>query len=154
MTRYKDILPDLSDEVFRNLDPRHDLLQKRVSAYPFDSKIINAKDAALIASWIDNKQKTPYCFKDIPFKFNLIYRASQENFSISNNVELTNNRDWLPSNGYNNNYRCNDKGPCFGLQDLWIQNNSSRRSASGISKQHSYEMGIIDKDTFEIEEYE
>ncbi|CAG8755926.1 34966_t:CDS:1, partial [Racocetra persica] len=138
MTRYKDILPDLSDEVFPNLDPRHDLLQKRVSAYPFDSEIINAKDAALIASWIDNKQETPYRFKDIPFKFDLIYRASQENFSISkfhekcdnkgptvviikvlnseeiiggynpldwrSNVELTNDRNRLLSNVYNNDY--------------------------------------------------
>ncbi|KAF0558234.1 btb/poz domain-containing protein 19-like [Gigaspora margarita] len=31
---------------------------------------------------------------------------------------------------------CNNKGPCFGSQDLWIQNNSSRGSASGISKKH------------------
>ncbi|CAG8518245.1 22066_t:CDS:2 [Cetraspora pellucida] len=183
ISQYKDILPDLSDEIFRNLDPRHDLLQKRVSAYPFDSKIINAKDAALIASWIDNKE-IPYLFKNIPFNFELIYRASQENFSVRGYNPL----DWRSiMNNYNNHecktsksfifsllsfsngtiprlsristkseaiIWCNDKGPCFGLQDLWIQSNSSRRSASGISKQRSYEMGIIDKDTFEIEEYE
>ncbi|CAG8563253.1 2647_t:CDS:2 [Gigaspora margarita] len=58
--KYRNILPDLSDEIFHNLDPRHGLLQKRVSAYPFDSKIIDAKDAALIATWIDNKQGMPY----------------------------------------------------------------------------------------------
>ncbi|CAG8766133.1 16252_t:CDS:1, partial [Gigaspora margarita] len=195
--KYKTILPDLSDEIFSTLDPRHDLLQKRVSAYPFDSKIIDAKDATLIATWIDNKQGMPYHFKEIPFKFECIYRASEESFSINKfhencdnkgptvviikvrnsgeiiggynpldwrSVKLTNNENrLLPSNIYNN-YRCktsksfifsllsfskgaiprlsristkneaiiwcNNKGPCFGSQDLWIQNNSSRGSAS------------------------
>ncbi|CAG8580825.1 20073_t:CDS:2 [Rhizophagus irregularis] len=45
---------------------------------------------------------------------------------------------------------CKDKGPCFGLQDLWIQSSSR----SGRSKQKSYEKTIINKETFEIEEYE
>ncbi|CAG8816598.1 2427_t:CDS:1, partial [Racocetra fulgida] len=186
------ILPDLSDELFRSIDPKHDLLQKRVSAYPFDSRIINAKDAALIATWIDNKQEKPYRFKELPFKFELIYRASQEHFSINKFHESCDNKgptvviikvlnseeiiggynplDWrsvelindgnrrLPSYVYNNHkcktsksfifsllssskgaiprfsristkneaiIWCNNKGPCFGLQDLWIQNNSS-----------------------------
>ncbi|CAG8781698.1 19550_t:CDS:1, partial [Racocetra fulgida] len=46
------------------------------------------------------------------------------------------------------------RGPCFGFKDLWVEYNKSQRSTVGISKQHSYELGIIDKDTFEIEEYE
>ncbi|CAG8628609.1 9854_t:CDS:2, partial [Rhizophagus irregularis] len=41
-------------------------------------------------------------------------------------------------------------GPCFGLQDLWINSNSM----FGSSKQKSYEKKIINKTTFEIEEYE
>ncbi|GES90415.1 BTB/POZ domain-containing protein [Rhizophagus clarus] len=45
---------------------------------------------------------------------------------------------------------CKNKGPCFGVQDLWIQYNSR----TGISKQKSYENKIIDSKTFEIEEYE
>ncbi|GBC10232.1 hypothetical protein RclHR1_09460005 [Rhizophagus clarus] len=45
---------------------------------------------------------------------------------------------------------CGNKGPCFGLQDLWIQNNLR----IGKSKQKSYENKIIDSETFEIEEYE
>ncbi|CAG8701913.1 16643_t:CDS:1, partial [Cetraspora pellucida] len=44
--------------------------------------IISTKDAALISNWIDNKQEKHYHFKDIPFKFDLIYYASLENFSI------------------------------------------------------------------------
>ncbi|CAG8463240.1 21124_t:CDS:2, partial [Gigaspora rosea] len=46
------------------------------------------------------------------------------------------------------------RGPCFGFKDLWIENNSSQRSALGISEQLSYETGIINKHVFEIEEYE
>ncbi|CAG8467044.1 13291_t:CDS:2, partial [Dentiscutata erythropus] len=49
---------------------------------------------------------------------------------------------------------CMSKGPCFGFQDLWIEYNASQNSDVGKSKQHSYEIGIIDKNTFEIEEYE
>ncbi|CAG8662171.1 8841_t:CDS:2, partial [Gigaspora rosea] len=176
--------------------------------------------AALIATWIDNKQRMPYRFKEIPFKFECIYRASEENFNIDKFHENCDNKgptvviikvrnseeiiggynplDWrrvelinygdrsLPSNVFNN-YKCKtlgsfifsflsfskgaiprlnrisnkneaiiwcNKGPCFGSQDLWIQNNSSRGSASGISKKHSYEMEVTENDTFEIEEYE
>ncbi|CAG8552876.1 25096_t:CDS:2, partial [Gigaspora rosea] len=171
-----------------------------------------AKDAALIATWIDKKQGMPYRFKDIPFEFELIYQASRENFSIDKFhescddkgptvviIKVRNSNEII--GGYNplywyendlmrrnrsnifnnsNNYKfkktsksfifslsngkiprlsrvsspkeaiawCVSKGPCFGFQDLWIGSNS------GISKHHSYEMGIIDKETFEIEEYE
>ncbi|CAG8740268.1 6570_t:CDS:1, partial [Racocetra fulgida] len=189
------------------------------SVYPFNSKIISAKDAALIANWIDKEQKGHYRFKDIPFKFDLIYLASLEDFSINKfhskcdnkeptvviikvrnsgeiiggynplnwrSTELMKNRN-LPSNVYND-YKCEtsrsfifslfslsnrtipklshvtskqeaiiwsiDKGPCFGLQDLWILYDHSQNVATGRCKKHSYNVGIIDKDTFEIEEYE
>ncbi|CAG8731131.1 21177_t:CDS:2, partial [Rhizophagus irregularis] len=49
---------------------------------------------------------------------------------------------------------CGDKGPCFGLQDLWIQNGSLPHIIVGKCKQRSYEKKIIDRETFEIEEYE
>ncbi|CAG8580845.1 20074_t:CDS:2 [Rhizophagus irregularis] len=45
---------------------------------------------------------------------------------------------------------CKNKGPCFGLQDLWI----NRNLRSGKSKQKSYENKIIDSKTFDIEEFE
>ncbi|CAB4483354.1 unnamed protein product [Rhizophagus irregularis] len=45
---------------------------------------------------------------------------------------------------------CKNKGPCFGLQDLWI----NRNLRSGKSKQKSYENKIIDSETFDIEEFE
>ncbi|CAG8726339.1 24420_t:CDS:2, partial [Racocetra persica] len=84
IAQYKDIFPDLSDELFRKLDPRQDLL---------NSRIINAKDAALIATWIDNKRGMPCRFKEIPIKFEFIYRASQEHFSINKFHESCDNKE-------------------------------------------------------------
>ncbi|CAG8796901.1 19324_t:CDS:2, partial [Cetraspora pellucida] len=209
LAQYKNVIPDLSADILRIVasgqDPNYDLLQKRISAYPFDSKIIDAKDAALIASWIDNERELPYRFEDMPFKFELIYRTSQENFSISkfhdncdnkgptvviikvlNSKEIIgryNPLDWRStglmndrcssSNAYDD-YKCKtSKSFIFSLLSFSNRalrksrlsristetkqsfgNNSSQRSVSGTSKQHSYEVGIIDKDTFEIEEYE
>ncbi|CAG8440269.1 7518_t:CDS:2 [Funneliformis mosseae] len=98
--RFKSILPSgLDAEVVRyflnlNANPSFNVLKPRVSDYPFDSKIVNAKDAALISSWIDDKQENPYHFNDLPYEFKLIYRASSEGFSVNN---------------FHNN--CDDKGP-------------------------------------------
>ncbi|RHZ85964.1 hypothetical protein Glove_58g80 [Diversispora epigaea] len=93
---FKDILPNgLDDEItqyFLNPNSRPSVNILPLRGYPFESKIINTKDAGLIASWID-KRRTPY-FKDLPFKFKLIYRASREGFGINN---------------FHNN--CDDKGP-------------------------------------------
>ncbi|RGB40516.1 TLD-domain-containing protein [Rhizophagus diaphanus] len=220
--QYKNILPEvLVDDVLQyftdpNTKPSLKNLPLRVSAYPLDSKIINAQDAATIASWIDKKKGIPYRLKDMPIKFELIYRASLEGFSINRFHECCDNKgptvviikvrnsgeiiggynplDWrsmkenesIPHNNrdFYSDHKCKtsnsfifslsslsngvipklsqvkskkeaivwckNKGPCFGLQDLWIENNSR----SGKSKQKSYENKIIDGDTFDIEEYE
>ncbi|GBC10228.1 hypothetical protein RclHR1_09460001 [Rhizophagus clarus] len=225
--QYKNILPeDLIDDVLQYFsDPNTKFLLKnlplRVSVYPLDSKIINARDAATIASWIDEKKEAPYLIKDIPFKFELIYRASLERFNIKKFHECCDNKgptvviikvrnsgeiiggynplDWrsikpvesanneiIPYNNFNFyiNHKCKtsnsfifslfslsngvipklspviskreaitwckNKGPCFGFQDLWIQDNSR----TGISKQKFYENKIIGSESFEIEEYE
>ncbi|RIA95262.1 hypothetical protein C1645_734229 [Glomus cerebriforme] len=227
-TQYKNILPkDLVEDIFQYfLDPNSKPLLKnlplRVSAYPLDSKIINAKDAALIATWIDKKKGVPYRLKEIPFKFDLIYRASHEDFKdfhlncdnkgptiviikVRNSGEIIggyNPLDWrsvkptendertLPLDyEFYTNYKCKtsnsfifslfsltngaipilsrvstkkeaiiwckDKGPCFGLKDLLIRSKSrSFKNVVGESKQKSYEEKIINKETFEIEEYE
>ncbi|GES99209.1 BTB/POZ domain-containing protein [Rhizophagus clarus] len=82
-TQFKDILPDgLDEEVLQyflnpNFKNTFNILPSRCL---INSKIINSADIALIASWIDKKRGTPYKFRDIPFKFKLIYRASQNGF--------------------------------------------------------------------------
>ncbi|RIA86822.1 hypothetical protein C1645_828698 [Glomus cerebriforme] len=94
-THFKDILPDGLDEqvlqYFSNSSSElsFDVLPPR---YLIDSKIINSIVAELIASWIDKKQGTPYLFKDLPFKFNLIYRASREGFEIDKFHNICNNK--------------------------------------------------------------
>ncbi|CAB4478605.1 unnamed protein product [Rhizophagus irregularis] len=47
---------------------------------------------------------------------------------------------------------CKNKGPCFGLHDLFVY--SLNNNIAGKSKQHSYEKKVINKEAFEIEEYE
>ncbi|GET51280.1 BTB/POZ domain-containing protein [Rhizophagus irregularis DAOM 181602=DAOM 197198] len=95
---FKSILPkDLVDDVLKYFsDPNSKPLLKnlplRASAYLLDSKIINAKDVAVIASWIDKKKGIPYRTKDIPFKFELIYRASLERFNINKFHECCDNK--------------------------------------------------------------
>ncbi|GBC10238.1 hypothetical protein RclHR1_09460011 [Rhizophagus clarus] len=220
--QYKSILPEgLVDDILQyfsdpNSKPSLKNLPLRVSVYPLDSKIINAKDVAIITSWIDKKKEIPYRIKDIPFKFELIYRASTERFSsykfheycdnkgptvviikVRNSGEIIggyNPLDWRSiksSNDRNQSYHkfefyfdhkcktsdsfifsltnrvipvlsrvsskeeaiiwCRNRGPCFGLQDLWVHQSSLER---GRSKQNSYEKKIINKETFEMEEYE
>jgi hypothetical protein len=221
--QFKSILPeDLVDDILQyfsepNSKPLLKNLPLRVTLYPFDSKIINAKDAATIASWIDKKKGTPYRLKDNPFKFKLICRSSQEGFNVNKFHEYCDNKgptvviikvrnsgeiiggynplDWrsikiitdkkskrVTSRPYVD-HKCKtsnsfifslfsltngaiptlsrvtskkeaiiwseNKGPCFGLQDLWIQT-----SRSGGSKQQSYEKKVINREIFDIEEYE
>ncbi|CAG8474068.1 2314_t:CDS:2 [Acaulospora morrowiae] len=92
---FKDILPDgLDDEITRyfsdpNFKPSIDILPLR--KYLLESNIIDAKDAGLIASWID-RQEMPYHFRDLPFKFKLIYRASRDGFKFENFHKNCDNR--------------------------------------------------------------
>ncbi|GES90419.1 BTB/POZ domain-containing protein [Rhizophagus clarus] len=225
--QYKNILPeDLVEDVIQYFsDPNSKPLLKnlplRISVYPFDSKIINAKDAATIASWIGKKEGIPYRLKDIPFKFKLIYRASREGFNANKFHECCDNKgptvviikvrnsgeiiggynplDWrsikmtkdkkskrVISRPYIDHKRktsnsfifsllsstngvipklsrvtskkeaiiwCENKGPCFGLHDLWIPSSYSQ-SRSGTNTQKSYEKKVIDRETFDIEDYE
>jgi hypothetical protein len=84
--QYKNILPEnFVDDILQYYsDPDSKPLLKnlplRLTAYSLDSQLINAHDAATIANWIDKKKRNPYHFKEIPFKFKLIYRASQNGF--------------------------------------------------------------------------
>uniref|UniRef100_U9U081 Serine-enriched protein n=2 Tax=Rhizophagus irregularis TaxID=588596 RepID=U9U081_RHIID len=221
-TQFKDILPDgLDGEVLQYLSNSNFKTTFNVlpSRFLFDSKIINSKDAALIASWIDKKRGASYNFKNIPFKLELIYRASQEDFKIKKFHENCDNKgptvvvikvhdsgeiiggynplEWRSfkilederspilyhnCDFYNNHQRkssnsfifsltnrtvpvlsrvtskreaitwCKNKGPCFGLHDLFVY--SLNNNIAGKSKQHSYEKKVINKEAFEIEEYE
>ncbi|CAG8513393.1 10049_t:CDS:2 [Paraglomus brasilianum] len=64
------------------LDTKSTVPLPRVSAFPFDSSIISAKDVAQIASWIDNRRKQPYNYARIPYEFKLILRASRDGYGV------------------------------------------------------------------------
>ncbi|CAG8705273.1 11544_t:CDS:2, partial [Gigaspora rosea] len=114
--------------------------------------------------WIDNKQGMPYRSKEIPFKFEHIYRTSEENFSINKFhenydnkgptvviIKVRNSEEII--GGYNTlDWRSvgliND-----GDRSLLSNVYNNYRCKTGISKKHSYEMEMTDNDTFEIEEY-
>ncbi|CAB5364503.1 unnamed protein product [Rhizophagus irregularis] len=117
--------------IFQILPPR----------FIFDSKIINATDVALIASWIDKKKGTPYYFKDLPLKFNLIYRASRDCFRI---VEVNFEKEAIIWRDHILVYKiCISNHQDLLLIILLVK-----------SKQHPYEKKIINRETFKIEEYE
>lgn len=51
---------------------------------PIDSKLITLKHVAIIATWIDHKEKDgseQYSYTDIPYDFTLIMRGSRDGFS-------------------------------------------------------------------------
>ncbi|CAG8543175.1 10475_t:CDS:2, partial [Acaulospora morrowiae] len=218
---FKDILPDgLDDEIIRyfidpDFIPSTKILPLR--NYPFESSIISAKDAGLIASWID-KRETPYHYTNLPFKFRLIYRASRDGFDIENFHKNCDNQgptlvvikvrdsaeivggynplewcrvkveDSLEDDDFTDDYFnhrcetsnsfifsltnraipilsrvsskeeaivwCKSKGPCFGLQDLCILSSNFSNDIVCESRKYSYEEKIINRETYEIEEYE
>ncbi|CAG8630675.1 17163_t:CDS:2, partial [Acaulospora morrowiae] len=82
---FKDILPGgLDNEIsqyFSDPDFKPSINILPLRNHPLKSNIIDAKDEGLIASWID-RQGASYHFKNLPFKFNLIYRASRDGFKI------------------------------------------------------------------------
>ncbi|CAB4377096.1 unnamed protein product [Rhizophagus irregularis] len=96
---YRKILPDqLNEDIIRyHMDSGCELqscvLPLRVSASPFDSKIISAKDAAQIASWIDYKDGNPYTFRKNPYKFKLILRGSRDGFDIDSFHQICDNKE-------------------------------------------------------------
>ncbi|RIA96421.1 hypothetical protein C1645_802426 [Glomus cerebriforme] len=95
---FKDILPNgLDDEIMQHLKdfnplvrtPINDyMLPPRESAYPFDSNIINASDAAWIASWIYGPKyiNDKFQFKNMPYIFTRVYRGSVDGFGNYRNI--------------------------------------------------------------------
>lgn len=96
---FRKILPDqLNEDIIQyHMDSGCELqsrvLPLRVSASPFDSKIISAKDAAQIASWINYKDGKPYTFRENPYKFKLILRGSRDGFDIDSFHRICDNKE-------------------------------------------------------------
>ncbi|GBC17483.1 hypothetical protein GLOIN_2v1837919 [Rhizophagus irregularis DAOM 181602=DAOM 197198] len=50
----------------------------RQSKFIYDSTLIERQHFAILASWIDKKENLHYNVRNIPYKFNLLYRASRD----------------------------------------------------------------------------
>ncbi|CAG8557854.1 11317_t:CDS:2 [Acaulospora colombiana] len=48
---------------------------------PMDSNLIAYKHAALISSWIDRREETPYSHTEIPYDFTLLMRGSKDGYT-------------------------------------------------------------------------
>jgi hypothetical protein len=78
----KELLPnDLVD----NLVGFHiaHIAPKGLKCIYYDSTIIERKQFAIFASWIDKKEKSHYGVRNIPYNFNLLYRASRDSYSLA-----------------------------------------------------------------------
>src|ERR1044072_6406072 len=80
---YKDILPqDLIHDLLEfyivpNMKPKDNVAPSRKS-FKLDSNLIKSVHIPLFSSWIDKKGNLHYNRKNIPYKFNLLYRASRD----------------------------------------------------------------------------
>src|SRR5437016_2405492 len=80
--KYKDILPrdliyDLLEfHIVPNVKPKDDVTQRKPALkFKLDFKL---EYISIFSSWIDKKDSSHYNKKNIPYKFNLLYRASRD----------------------------------------------------------------------------
>jgi hypothetical protein len=60
---------------------RFSLLGNHQSVFIYDSTLIKNHHFAIFASWIDKKENLHYNMKNIPYNFNLPYRASKDGYT-------------------------------------------------------------------------
>ncbi|UZO22187.1 uncharacterized protein OCT59_014556 [Rhizophagus irregularis] len=94
---FKKLLPDqlYEDIIGQNLDPETPPNTGEVQPIrcpPSNSCLIGEKHFALISSWIDKKPKNFYNFKTKPHSFELLFRASKNNFDIKTFHQLCDNK--------------------------------------------------------------
>src|ERR1051325_11295876 len=83
---YKDILPQdlihdlLEFHIVPNMKPKTNVAPPRKPNIKFklDSTLIKPEHIPLFSSWIDKKDSSHYNKKNIPYEFNLLYRASRD----------------------------------------------------------------------------
>ncbi|POG70765.1 hypothetical protein GLOIN_2v1841514 [Rhizophagus irregularis DAOM 181602=DAOM 197198] len=79
---YKDILPQelihdlLEFHIVPNIKPKSNFTPSRKTN--FKSTLIEPNNVSILASWIDKKSSSCYNRKNIPYKFELLYRLSQD----------------------------------------------------------------------------
>src|ERR1051325_1788715 len=83
---YKDILPQdlihnlLEFHIVPNMRPKTNITPSRQK---LDSVLVKPKLIPLFSSWIDKKGSSHYNIKNIPYKFNLLYRADRKSTRLN-----------------------------------------------------------------------
>src|SRR6201996_619114 len=86
--KYKDILPQnlihdlLEFHIVPNMKPKANIATTR-KANLKSSTLIKQEHISIFSSWIDKKDSSHYNKKNIPYKFNLLYRASRDGNSAA-----------------------------------------------------------------------
>jgi hypothetical protein len=81
---YKVLIPeDLVNEIL-NIDKR--------TSQNYDTIIVKPRHFAIFSSWIEKKNDTYYNIRDIPYQFNLIYRASRDGNTVEEFHEKCDNK--------------------------------------------------------------
>src|SRR6202012_5682016 len=88
--KYKDILPQdlihdlLEFHIVPNMKPKANVATTRKpnSKVRLDSTLIKSEHVKIFSSWIDKKDSSHYNEKNIPYKFNLLYRASRDGNTV------------------------------------------------------------------------
>ena len=97
---YKDILPQdlihdlLEFHIVPNVEPKANIAPSRkpVLKFKLDSTLIKQEHIAIFSSWIDKKDSSHYNRKNIPYKFDLLYRASRDGKTAASFHEKCDNK--------------------------------------------------------------
>ena len=84
--KYKDVLPQdlihdlLEFHIVPNMKPKTNLVptRKPILKSKLDSTLIKPEHIAIFSSWIDKRDFSHYNGKNIPYEFNLLYKASRD----------------------------------------------------------------------------
>src|SRR5581483_2350163 len=98
--KYKDILPQdlihdlLEFHIVPNMKPKTVVAPTRKPNLKFelDSTLIKPEHATIFSSWIDKKNSSHFNEKNIPYKFNLLYRASRDGNTVAKFHEKCDNK--------------------------------------------------------------
>ncbi|POG76866.1 hypothetical protein GLOIN_2v851760 [Rhizophagus irregularis DAOM 181602=DAOM 197198] len=167
---YKGLLPDdlISNILTFHMVPNKLNINVQPSRKPkniYDSTLIKSQHFAIFASWIEKKNNSHYNVRNIPYCFNLLYRASRDgntpatfhnkcdNKGATIVVVKVKNTEQIVG-GYNPLFWDSYYGPVFGSSDLYDDSSRNLGTWCGNSN-NSYDIvHSMPIHNFEVDDYE
>src|SRR6266498_1643400 len=110
---FRELLPK---DLFNNVmafylvpNKRSNIQPPRQSKCVYDSILVKSQHFAIFSSWIDKKDKSHYNVKNMPYRFNLLYRASRDGMTVASFHEKCNNKGGHYSCSKNSKFRTNSR---------------------------------------------